>query len=233
MTTSIGDLRRQVEEFASHVDGLLRATLPGMPDLTVDTEYRPDRNLYVISAGENARGVPLFVGGHRLATLAVSVSCRLDSVERYLAVEESRYSVRADVDRTPIIRYEYHRDRDTTPNAHVHVHAHRGALSHLLSRSGHATPHDMSFLHLPLGGSRFRPCLEDLIQFLIQECHFDSQPGWLAHIEAGRERWRRSQVAAMTRDVPDEAARVLTELGYRVAPPSVPPPTSLSALRRW
>jgi hypothetical protein len=191
MTTTIGDLQEQVAEFATQTAALLSATLPDMPDPIVETEHRSDSNLYVIYVGENAHGVPLFVGGQRLATLTASVSCRLDSVNRYLAVEQSRHSVRADVDRTPIMRYEYHRDMDTAPNAHLHVHAHRGALSHLLSRSGHDTPHDMSALHFPLGGSRFRPCLEDLVQFLIQECGFDSLPGWLTHVEAGRERWRR------------------------------------------
>jgi hypothetical protein len=233
MTTLIGDLRQQVATFADHMANLLHATLPDMPDPTVETEHRSDSDLYVISTGENARGVPLFVGTQRIATLMASASCRLDSVNRYLAVDESRYSVRADVDRTPILRYEYRRGMDTAPNAHLHVHAHRGALSHLLSSSGHKTPHDMSALHIPLGGSRFRPCLEDLIQFLIEECRFDSKSGWRAHVESGRERWRRGQVAAVTRDVPDEAARVLKELGYQVLPPPELPSISSKALRHW
>lgn len=229
----VGDLRQQVEEFGSQMAELLCATLPDMPDPAVDMEHRSKSNLYVISVGEGARGVPLFVGAKRIATLTASVSCRLDSVDRYLAVEHSKYSVLADVDRTPIMRYEYHRDMDAAPTAHIHVHAHRGALSHLLSRAGHGTPHDMSALHIPLGGSRFRPCLEDLVQFLIQECRFDSLSGWQAYVEEGRERWRRRQVAAVTRDVPDEAARVLQELGYGVTPPSDQPTISSKALRHW
>lgn len=233
MTNPVGGLEQQVAELAEHMDGLLRATLPDMPDLTVDTEHRPDIDVYVISLGEDAQGLPLFVGQRRLAALTGSVGCRLDSANRYLAVTHSKYSVRADVDRTPIIRYEYHRDMDTAPNAHIHLHAHRGALSHLLSRSGHPTPHDMSALHIPLGGSRFRPCLEDLLQFLVQECGFDSCQGWRAHVEAGRERWRRSQVAAAARDIPDEAVRVLAELGYQVTPPSTQLSASSKALRHW
>lgn len=231
MTSTIGDLQRQVEEFGEEMAELLKLTLPGMPDPIVDTQHKESR--YVIRAGNDQRGVPLFVSGQKIATLVASVKCRLDSVDRYLAVEHSTYSVLAEVDRTPIIRYEYQRDMSVAPNAHVHVHAHRGALSHLLSRTGHSAPHDMSKLHIPLGGSRFRPCLEDLIQFLIQECRFDSRAGWKERVEVGRERWRRFQMAAVTRDVPDEAARVLQELGYQVTPPVGQPPTSSNALRHW
>lgn len=119
------------------------------------------------------------------------------------------------------------------PTAHVHFHGHRGALSNLLSQAGHDSPHDMSSLHLPLGGSRFRPCLEDFIQFLICECRFDAQPGWQKHVEAGRERWRCRQAAAVVRDVPEKAARVLRDLGYTVEAPDPPPANGEKALRNW
>lgn len=121
----------------------------------------------------------------------------------------------------------------TAPAAHIQVHAHRGALSHLLSQAGHAAPHDMSALHIPVGGARFRPCLEDFIQFLIAECHFDSCVGWQARVDAGRERWRCRQAAAVARDVPEVAARVLRELGYEVNPPSPLPEPVMKALRSW
>jgi hypothetical protein len=91
----------------------------------------------------------------------------------------------------------------------------------------------MSALHIPVGGSRFRPCLEDLVQFLIQECRFDSRENWRKYVEAGRERWRRRQLAAATRDVPEIAARVLEELGYSVTPPASPREASVKALRNW
>jgi hypothetical protein len=120
------------------------------------------------------------------------------------------------------------------PSAHIQVHGHRGALSHLLSQAGHATPHDMSALHIPVGGHRFRPCLEDFIQFLIAECKFDSKRQWRSQVEAGRARWRLRQAAAVSRDVPEVAARVLRSLGYSVTAPSEPPPEpSPKVLRNW
>lgn len=231
MTTRVGDLREQVEEFSNEVATLLHSTLPGMPPQIVDTIFLNAR--YVIRVGVNGAGVPLFVHGDEIATLKASVSCRLDSVNRYLAVDESKYSILANLDRTPILRFEYSRSMLSAPNAHVHVHAHRGALSHLLSRTGHEAPHDISFLHIPVGGSRFRPCLEDLVQFVIQECRFDHLQGWQDQVDEGRERWRRRQVAAVVRDAHDEAARVLQELGYTVESPADAPAVSRKALRHW
>jgi hypothetical protein len=117
------------------------------------------------------------------------------------------------LDSAPVLRIHYRREQGSQPLAHVHVHGHRGALSHLLSRAGHETPHDMSSLHIPVGGSRYRPSPEDFIQFLICECKFDANEGWRAYVEEGRERWRCRQAAAVVRDVPEEAARVLLEPG--------------------
>jgi hypothetical protein len=122
---------------------------------------------------------------------------------------------------------------NTRPHSHVQFHGHRGALSHLLSRAGHPTPHDVSSLHLPTGGSRFRPCLEDVVQFLIAECSFDHLADWQRHVDAGRERWRRRQVAAAVRAVPSEAVRVLEDMGYTVNRTEAHPADSYSALTRW
>jgi hypothetical protein len=112
--------------------------------------------------------------------MKISIACELDSSGQWLAVQESTYNLLAILDRAPVLRIHYMRDQGSRPSAHVHVHGHRGALSHLLSQAGHDSPHDMSSLHIPVGGSRYRPCLEDFIQFLICECRFDSKDGWKA-----------------------------------------------------
>ncbi|HSV66862.1 MAG TPA: hypothetical protein VLJ59_13250 [Mycobacteriales bacterium] len=222
-----GTLAEQTSQLSEEMADLLRSVFPDAPDFEV--ELVGSRSV-VRPVGDS---VPLSVGRKRLAALEISMSCCLDSVQRYLAVEKSHFKLYADIDRTPILRFDYVREMRTKPHAHIQVHGHRGALSHLLSQSGHATPHDMSSLHLPVGGSRFRPCLEDIIQFLITECGVDYKPGWRQRVEEGRDRWRRRQIAAATRAVPSEAARVLTELGYRVELPRTAAGDSSPALRNW
>lgn len=231
MTTPADSLKVQVDTFGQEMTSLLIGALPNMPDPVVEIVSHGPR--YAIRAGTDGAGVPLFVGGVELATLKARVLCRLDFAKMYLAVESSTFELLAKLDRTPIIRFDYVRDMNTAPNAHIQLHAHRGALSHLLSRANHLTPHDMSSLHIPVGGSRFRPCLEDLIQFVIQECGFDFNVGWEGLVEDGRERWRRLQVAATVRAIPDAAAKTLTDLGYQIQPPTTPANVSMKALRHW
>jgi len=223
------DLHQQVEEFGQETAGLVSATLPDLPDPPIHILVHENRSI-IRPPGTL---LPLNVRGQHLADMKISIACQLDSTGQWLAVEESTFDLLATLDRTPVIRVHYMRYPASRPVAHIHVHGHRGALSHLLSQAGHDSPHDISSLHIPVGGARFRPCLEDFIEFLICECRFDSRPGWRGHVEAGRERWRYRQAAAVTRDVPEEAARVLRDLGYTVQPPDPLPETNLKALHNW
>ena len=176
----------------------------------------------------------LTIDGDGLATMLPEFRCTWDSARTYLAVEKSTIKLTALVDRAPIFRFEYERDAHSKPAAHIQVHGHRGALSHLLSRARHETPHSMEALHLPVGGSRFRPCLEDVLQFLIEDFGFDAKPGRRTAVAEGRERWRRYQLRAAVRDAPSDAADTLRLLGYTITdPPNGAPPDSITKLQAW
>lgn len=155
-----------------------------------------------------------------LAELGVVYKLCVDSFSRYLAVEHSSFVLKAKLDRTPIIRWDYDREAHNKPSSHMQITAHRGALSHLLSRLDHATPHSIESLHLPMGGDRFRPCLEDIMEFLIRDCGFPGSEGWKATLQNGRAKWRRIQTRAVVRDSPAEAVATLEAMGYTVTPPS-------------
>ena len=144
------------------------------------------------------------------------------------------------LDRQPLLRLEYRADMHSAPVAHWQVHAERGAFSHLLTHA-HAhrpktvgKPHDISSLHLPVGGERFRPSLEDVLQFLVSDCGVDYRPGWEDAVNQGRRNWRLLQLRATVRDGQDEAARVLRDLGWTVQAPSQREVTDNNAiLTRW
>lgn len=74
-------------------------------------------------------------------------------------------------------------------------------------------PRGLHMLHFPLGGARFRPCLEDLLEFVIREFGIDTVPGWEDVISVGRISWRHIQLVAAVRDDPDTARIALSELG--------------------
>ncbi|ONI78891.1 hypothetical protein ALI144C_29445 [Actinosynnema sp. ALI-1.44] len=179
--------------------------------------------------------VPLSAAdGVKVGTLDISLLCQIDASKQYLAVNYSYIKLRSSIDRVPMVRWEYERDAYNKPTAHIQVHGHRGALSHLLSRTGHPTPHSMESLHLPVGGARFRPCLEDVVEFLVRDCRVRARPGWKEAVSAGRERWRRYQARTVVRDMAADAADVLRKLGYTVIPPEQgDPPDSEKALATW
>lgn len=168
---------------------------------------------------EKSGGIPLFANGERLAWLRLDYLCRLNSSAEFLAIDKSKTWVVAEVDTTPIFRFEYLYDAERIPHSHIQVHAERGALSHLLSRTGHKKPHSLTALHLPTGGARFRPGLEDVIQFLVADCLFDCLPGWWDAVSRERGEWRRIQTRTVCRAWPEEAAMQLQAMGYGVTPP--------------
>lgn len=179
-------------------------------------------------------GVPLVASGEVLAWLRVDVLCRLDASQEFLAVDKSKIWIVADVDSTPIFRFEYLYDADWVPHSHIQVRGERGALAHLLSHTGHTRPHNMSALHLPTGGSRFRPNLEDVVQFLIVDCKFDARENWKEAVERDRAQWRRVQTRTACRALPEEAAAQLTAMGYGVVPPNGGhPPAGRKAIHAW
>lgn len=153
-----------------------------------------------------------------LAELTANYKLCVDSYGTHIAVESSSFVLKAKIERTPIIRWDYDRKANNKPRSHVQITAHRGALSHILSRLEHKTPHNVESLHIPMGGERFRPCLEDVIEFLIRDCGFQGTAGWKQAIADSRARWRRIQTRAVVRDSPKCAVAELESLGYEVRP---------------
>ncbi len=220
-------LEQMSERFASAIQDTLDGVLPGghsvisrrLPEV-------PDRCV-VQPAGTSteARRVPLDVDRVHLADVSLRFFLTLDRSSAYLKTVRSEFALHSVLDRAPLLRLDYDAAMRSAPVSHWQVHAERGAISQLLARA-HArdprrvpSPHALSSLHLPVGGERFRPCLEDLLQFVVEECGVDHNDGWRAHVEAGRRLWRLRQLGSAVRDVPGEAARVLGDLGWTVQPP--------------
>lgn len=74
----------------------------------------------------------------------------------------------------------------------------------------------MSELHFPVGGHRFRPSLEDILEMLIDEFGIDHHREARSALQAGREAWRRIQTRVAVRDDPESAIDALKALGHDV-----------------
>ncbi|MEV6409822.1 hypothetical protein AB0M58_44180 [Streptomyces bobili] len=132
----------------------------------------------------------------------VSFQLRLDAEREHLMVHKSFVGVFGSKDaKHGLFHYDYERDKaDGYPDAHLQVYG-ESALFSALNDPKRDAGRSLAQLHFPVGGKRFRPCLEDVIEFLVVERIVDHKDGYEKVLESGRERFRRNQLmAAMRRD---------------------------------
>lgn len=214
------DFRSQVSAFADDVGQLLSVLTLDEHELSVTfRDDEPRATVELKSTVEDKKYVGMCARGQWIAGLSVRFGCRPDSHNRHMAATLANFAVWSEAERSPLFRLEYLDDmRGAPPACHWQVHAERGALSHLLTLSAHRDPTRLSALHLPVGGARMRPALEDFIHFVIVELGADHTNDWEAVIGDSRETWRRRQIRALVRDVPSAAIAELVDLGYKVTP---------------
>lgn len=132
----------------------------------------------------------------------VSFQLRLDAEREHLMVHKSFVGLFGSKGaKHGLFHYDYERDKaDGYPDAHLQVEASSDFFGELNDPKCDAG-RSLASLHFPVGGKRFRPCLEDVIEFLAVERIVQTKDGYEKVLEAGRERFRRNQLmAAMRRD---------------------------------
>jgi hypothetical protein len=147
--------------------------------LTVQPSDRGDDRLFVEGPDD---GIPLTVDGRVVLRLFLTYRCAWDHTGQFLAVRWSTVSVAAEGVAEPLFRYDYDEASDgRVPAAHLDVHGHRDELVFAMLTSGRRlrgkpraasvrrgrVPR-VSTLHFPLGGHRFRPALEDVLEMVVR-----------------------------------------------------------------
>ncbi|MEV4144039.1 hypothetical protein AB0J40_10250 [Amycolatopsis sp. NPDC049691] len=159
-------------------------------------------------------GIPLTVD-NKAPRLFLGLSYRLapDSASRYLMVVSSALVVTADKDLSEeLFHYDYERNKsDGYPEAHLQIVATSDAWRKACTRPD-GTSRKVARLHFPVGPRRFRPTIEDLIEFLIVERLTPGHPGWAEIVESSRETFRIKQLRAAIRNDPETARRMLEEI---------------------
>ncbi|MFJ9420736.1 hypothetical protein [Streptomyces sp. NPDC101249] len=132
----------------------------------------------------------------------VSFQLRLDMEREHLMVHKSFVGVFGTQQaKQGLFHYDYERDKaDGYPDAHLQVYG-VSDLFHTLNDPKTDAGRSQAQLHFPVGGRRFRPCLEDVIEFLVVERLVEARDNYRLVLDSGRERFRRNQLmAAMRRD---------------------------------
>lgn len=118
-----------------------------------------------------------------------------------------------------VLHYDYQREKERYTEAHLQVRARHEALEQFLGQLGRKEVDALAKIHLPVGGRRFRPSLEDLLECLIDEGLVERQPGWAEVLGDSRRDYRPKQIAAAVRRHHGTAIAELRRLGYEVVPP--------------
>ncbi|MEU6497558.1 hypothetical protein ABZ890_45635 [Streptomyces sp. NPDC046984] len=186
-----------------------------------------------MSTDERVQRVPVSVNGEAILSLMIRYYCCWDGSSTFLATDQADIHVHYAGISDPLIRFEYVRSSKEPPGAHIQVHAHRDEMAYLLRLADAGRPKQgfrrrklprLSEMHLPVGGHRMRPALEDVLLFLKREFAIDTAPTWRSTLDEHLRNWRKIQMMSAVRDAPEAAAEVLRAMGYKVDPPMVVSP---------
>ncbi len=164
--------------------------------------------------------------------LRTSFQVRLDDTGDHLAVQQSVFGLVIDEkSKRPAVRVEYDRDKGSEPDdnnparhrrgaAHVQIHGSSEELAYVQGLNGDRQLRGLEKFHIPVGGRRFRPSIEDVIEFLWTERLIAGMhPGWEDVLTRHRSDWLALQLRAAVRSDPSTAVSQLEAMGYVVASP--------------
>lgn len=230
------------ESFAAEIEELLNGTIT--EGAVVSFNKLGDRDRYLVAPGDaGAFGkftglVPASLDRSLRARekspiwLKVFYQLTMDAQGDHPAVYSSMFGwcVKPESAHCPI-RVEYERNLAARQASHVQIDGESEGWAYGLGRLGRPMA-ALQKIHLPMGGKRFRPSLEDFIEFLIQESMVPSKRRtWQAAIDVGREKWENRQTGAAVRRLPavaietlsqshqQDMADALVSAGWTVTPP--------------
>jgi hypothetical protein len=114
------------------------------------------------------------------------------------------------VGETPFVRIEVDPNKPDGSwlQVHIYIQGESTLLGYLRGTQGQERTR-LDALHLPVGGFRFRPSLEDFLEFAIDERLIPGKEGWQETVEKSRQGYLRKQFNAMVARHPDWAQEVL------------------------
>jgi hypothetical protein len=210
------DLPKLARDFAARIQRVLNATV--CDGATISAAVSRDPRIVAVGHGLGKASletklVPVCVGRRKpQCWLDVSFRLCLDDPGQYLAVVASFFGIYAtDTSRSCLCHFDYERGKDGYPEAHVQVYGDSAAL---VGWGGQSQPRQLDRLHLPVGGRRFRPALEDVIEFLIVEKLAEARKGWTDVLRDERCDYHRIQLRAAIRNDPETARQALKDFGF-------------------
>ena len=227
--TTPADLEQEAARFAALLSHVLNSSVcrgVALDSLLITPDDQRDRERVLVADGladaPTPEPIPLSVAEdpeerRRAPTwLTLEFRLMLDEEGRYLAVHSSTMGlcIWPDTGRS-VVRIEFDRDKRRHPAAHVHIEGASLELGYAWGALGHSLPKRLADLHFPVGGLRYRPSLEDFVEFLIAEGLVGGfHDGWREALDESREQYERIQLKAAVRHDPDAAYEALEAAGF-------------------
>jgi hypothetical protein len=221
---SLIDVKADARSFADEVTDLLNRTITHGIRVSAAVEEGADRGKAVqvgLGVGRTnlyPRLIPLTLGKSKpTAYLRVVYLLKSDLEWAHLAVAKSQYGLYLDENgEKMLVHWDYEREpKNVYAAAHVQVNGeceHFDILTEQARNAGRVSPkRPLRDFHFPVGGRRFRPTLEDVVEFLAVEGLAELRPGWKTAVKEHRERWEERQLRAAVRRFPDIAIAQLQE----------------------
>jgi hypothetical protein len=198
------DLLRQAKIFAGDLSDVLNRTVTQGVKLSAVLNEVGTR--CIVAKGVTPRRltpqvIPLSTGRKPRLFLRVAHTFHLDHDEGlFLTAAKTDYTAFLDEEGEQMVfHYDYDRSpANEYPKAHFQLSGQSPAFDELCNRSG--VTKELQHFHFPVGGARFRPTLEDVIEFLVVEGLVESHEGYADVIEHSRSVWFERQLLAAVRN---------------------------------
>jgi hypothetical protein len=211
--------RKQLEQaarpFARQIRDVLNATVCTSATVSAAVTWGGELGQDVVIVGTKmgrgliARPVPLCIDQKKpKCWFEAQFRCDVDD-RGYLRVLVSYFAIYAHDGLMPLCHYDYERNKEGYPAAHVQIEGHSAALGEL---PGDRDAGDLGRLHFPVGGRRYRPTVEDMVEFVVTEGFARGRDGWEQVVKANRDSFHEIQLRAAVRRHPGIARAVLTEI---------------------
>lgn len=219
-----GLLLAQIRSFGTELADLFENTI-GSPRLHLGVRWREDLGDGRLGYKPDGQGIPSRIplpgpDGKPSCFLYLLFRLTMNDAGHLVTTKSAlRLFLHEVGDSPPLFRYEFLRDYDLNyPNPHLHIESENSEAWKELNRRTNQKK-GLGQLHFPLGGKRYRPSVEDFLEFLIYEGYVRAVDGWEDAITVYRTDFHHRQLsAAIKADLPI-AVSTLRDLGYKVKAP--------------
>lgn len=207
-------LDKLTADFAGELSSLLNQTICDGIRLTPVTSHERGMSWVGYEIRRDslspARAIPIGVTGQPSAFIHAAFTLTFDDEGDYVQVQQSTMGICAEPDLDEFLfHYDYDRDKVGYPDAHVQIPVVHPAWETIRARI--KSERTFGRLHLPLGPKRFRPTIEDLIEFVVDEGIATPRNGWREPLDTARQEFADKQLRAAVRRNIDVARAAVQE----------------------